>query len=145
MREVEENFGGFELMKRPGDEYYRRLPERLGDQLTVRPFWFERIVRFTCYQNGRAALTFLLLNDIKEEQYVTLGELGILADADDEGILLQVFTKPIGDRPTFFVEIIQRIGCLYTPNEDSEVQLERPGCGGFGQGNFRELFKAIEV
>jgi len=81
---------------------------------------------------------------LQEEQYASLEELGILADADDEGILLQVFTKPIGDRPTFFVEIIQRIGCLYTL-EDSEQQLERPGCGGFGQGNFRELFKAIEV
>lgn len=80
----------------------------------------------------------------KEEQYVSLEELGILADADEEGILLQVFTKPVGDRPTFFVEIIQRIGCLYTP-PGSEEMLERPGCGGFGQGNFRELFKAIEV
>jgi 4-hydroxyphenylpyruvate dioxygenase len=73
-----------------------------------------------------------------------LEELGILADADDEGILLQLFTKPIGDRPTFFMEIIQRIGCKFTP-EDSQEELERPGCGGFGQGNFRELFKSIEV
>jgi 4-hydroxyphenylpyruvate dioxygenase len=73
-----------------------------------------------------------------------LEELGILADADDEGILLQLFTKPIGDRPTFFIEIIQRIGCRFTP-EDSEEELERPGCGGFGQGNFRELFRSIEV
>lgn len=38
MREAEENFGGFELMKRPGDGYYRSLPERLGDQLTVSLF-----------------------------------------------------------------------------------------------------------
>jgi 4-hydroxyphenylpyruvate dioxygenase len=113
MREAEEMFGGFELMKRPSDEYYRDLPDRLGDQLT-------------------------------EEQYASLEVLGILADADDEGILLQVFTKPIGDRPTFFVEIIQRIGCLDRPDEESEEVLERPGCGGFGQGNFRELFKAIE-
>ena len=80
----------------------------------------------------------------KPEQYQKLEELGILADADDEGILLQLFTKPIGDRPTFFIEIIQRIGCRYTPEGSSEV-LERPGCGGFGQGNFRELFKSIEV
>lgn len=70
-------------------------------------------------------------------------ELGILADADDEGILLQVFTRPIADRPTFFIEIIQRIGCLV--NEGQEDVMERPGCGGFGQGNFRELFKSIEV
>jgi 4-hydroxyphenylpyruvate dioxygenase len=53
--------------------------------------------------------------------------------------------KPIGDRPTFFVEIIQCISCLYTLDENSEVQLEHPGCGGLGQGNFRELFKAIKV
>jgi 4-hydroxyphenylpyruvate dioxygenase-like putative hemolysin len=73
-----------------------------------------------------------------------LEDLGILADADDEGILLQLFTKPIGDRPTFFIEIIQRIGCRFTP-KDSQEDLERPGCGGFGQGNFRELFRSIEV
>lgn len=74
---------------------------------------------------------------------VTCTYEGILADADDEGILLQIFTKPIGDRPTFFFEIIQRIGCEYTP-DGSSLKLERPGCGGFGQGNFRELFKSIE-
>ena len=87
------------------------------------------------------------------EQYQKIEELGILADADDEGILLQIFTKPIGDRPTFFVEIIQRIGCLIPQEEDEEDAVaeankkynERPGCGGFGQGNFKELFKSIEV
>jgi 4-hydroxyphenylpyruvate dioxygenase len=78
------------------------------------------------------------------EQYSTLEELGILADADDEGVLLQIFTKPIGDRPTFFCEIIQRVGCKFIQEGSSDV-LERPGCGGFGKGNFRELFKAIEV
>jgi len=82
---------------------------------------------------------FVLQND----QYQRLEELGILADADDEGVLLQIFTKPIGDRPTFFFEVIQREGCRYKP-EDSDKEMERPGCGGFGQGNFRELFKAIE-
>ena len=80
---------------------------------------------------------------MQSAQYERIEELGILADADDEGILLQIFTKPIGDRPTFFFEIIQRIGCIYKP-EGSETELERPGCGGFGQGNFRELFKSIE-
>lgn len=114
MRQAEEEMGGFELMKRPSDAYYRELPDRLGDKLS-------------------------------EEQYKLLEELGILADADDEGILLQIFTKPIGDRPTFFFEIIQRVGCLYKPDDaQSSEMLERPGCGGFGQGNFRELFKAIE-
>ena len=39
-------------------------------------------------------------------------ELGILADRDDQGVLLQIFTKPLGDRPTVFIEIIQRVGCL---------------------------------
>ncbi|KAI2512240.1 4-hydroxyphenylpyruvate dioxygenase [Fragilaria crotonensis] len=112
MKEANDNFGGFELMNRPSDQYYRELPDRLGDKLST-------------------------------DQYAALEDLGILADADDEGILLQVFTKPIGDRPTFFVEIIQRIGCQYTAEESSDV-LERPGCGGFGRGNFRELFKSIE-
>jgi 4-hydroxyphenylpyruvate dioxygenase-like putative hemolysin len=42
------------------------------------------------------------------------------------GVLLQVFTKPVGDRPTLFLEIIQRIGC---PQEDGS---QRGGCGGFG-------------
>ena len=113
MRESSENSFGFELMKRPSDEYYRELPERLGDQLTP-------------------------------EQYEELEELGILADSDDEGILLQLFTKPIGDRPTFFFEIIQRIGCVISYDEETDMAIERPGCGGFGQGNFRELFKSIE-
>jgi len=130
MRHAEENFGGFELMKRPSEGYYRELPERLGDKLT-------------------------------EEQYERLEELGILADADEEGVLLQIFTKPLGDRPTVFIEIIQRIGCVLDHGEHEEKEerrngmsgndagkekkvRERPGCGGFGQGNFRELFKAIE-
>ena len=115
MRHAEENFGGFELMKRPSDNYYRELPSRLGDKLT-------------------------------EEQYARLEELGILADADEEGVLLQIFTKPLADRPTLFFEIIPRIGCVID-DEDYERMgkiKERPGCGGFGQGNFRELFKAIE-
>jgi 4-hydroxyphenylpyruvate dioxygenase len=113
MREVQQGVLGFELMKRPSDEYYRELPDRLGDQLSP-------------------------------SQYKELEELGILADADDEGVLLQLFTKPIGDRPTFFFEIIQRIGCIVSLEENPELTIERPGCGGFGQGNFRELFKSIE-
>ena len=113
MRQIQQDMFGFELMKRPSDEYYRDLPDRLGDQLTP-------------------------------EQYEELEELGILADADDEGVLLQLFTKPVGDRPTFFFEIIQRIGCIMQDEEGDEAIMERPGCGGFGQGNFRELFKSIE-
>ena len=57
-------------------------------------------------------------------------------------MLLQIFTKPVGDRPTLFLEIIQRIGCLV---DDGDGGLEQKGgCGGFGKGNFRELFKSIE-
>src|SRR5271157_1512265 len=56
-----------------------------------------------------------------------LAELGILVDRDDEGYLLQVFTKPVEDRPTLFFEIIQRRGAK-----------------SFGKGNFKALFEAIE-
>ena len=56
-----------------------------------------------------------------------LAELGILADRDDEGYLLQIFTATIGDRPTVFLEVI-----------------ERHGARGFGEGNFKALFEAIE-
>jgi 4-hydroxyphenylpyruvate dioxygenase len=56
-----------------------------------------------------------------------LAELGILVDRDDEGYMLQIFTKPVEDRPTLFFEII-----------------ERHGSRSFGKGNFRALFEAIE-
>jgi 4-hydroxyphenylpyruvate dioxygenase len=56
-----------------------------------------------------------------------LAELGILVDQDDEGYLLQIFTKNVQDRPTVFYEII-----------------ERHGSTGFGVGNFKALFEAIE-
>ena len=56
-----------------------------------------------------------------------LKDLRILVDRDEEGYLLQLFTKPIQDRPTLFIEIIQR-----------------KGSRGFGQGNFQALFEAIE-
>jgi 4-hydroxyphenylpyruvate dioxygenase len=56
-----------------------------------------------------------------------LRQQGILVDRDDEGHLLQIFTKPVGDRPTLFLEII-----------------ERHGARGFGDGNFKALFEAIE-
>ena len=66
-------------------------------------------------------------------------------------MLLQIFTKPVGDRPTFFLELIQRIGCMRPvagavgPGGAAEERLEQAGgCGGFGKGNFSELFKSIE-
>jgi 4-hydroxyphenylpyruvate dioxygenase len=60
-------------------------------------------------------------------QVETLRELGILADRDEDGYLLQIFTKPVQDRPTVFFELI-----------------ERHGSEGFGKGNFKALFEAIE-
>jgi 4-hydroxyphenylpyruvate dioxygenase len=62
-----------------------------------------------------------------DENIEELGKLGILVDRDDEGYLLQIFTKPIQDRPTVFYEIIQR-----------------KGARSFGKGNFKALFEAIE-
>jgi 4-hydroxyphenylpyruvate dioxygenase len=66
------------------------------------------------------------IGEIKED-LEDLRRLGILVDRDDEGYLLQIFTKPIGDRPTVFLEVI-----------------ERHGARGFGDGNFKALFEAIE-
>jgi len=85
-----------------------------------------------------AGLEFL---DTPDSYYDTLGEwvgdtrvptgelreLKILADRDEDGYLLQIFTKPVQDRPTVFFELI-----------------ERHGCEGFGKGNFKALFEAIE-
>jgi 4-hydroxyphenylpyruvate dioxygenase len=62
-----------------------------------------------------------------EENIDDLAELGILVDRDDEGYLLQIFTKPVEDRPTLFFEVI-----------------ERHGSRSFGKGNFKALFEAIE-
>ncbi len=62
-----------------------------------------------------------------DEEIAPLKELGILVDRDDEGYLLQIFTKPIEPRPTLFFEIIQR-----------------KGAQSFGKGNFKALFEAIE-
>jgi len=62
-----------------------------------------------------------------DEDIESLKKLGILVDRDDEGYLLQIFTKPVEDRPTVFFEIIQR-----------------KGAKSFGKGNFKALFEAIE-
>ena len=62
-----------------------------------------------------------------DEEIDRIRELNILVDRDDEGYLLQIFTKPIVDRPTLFIEIIQR-----------------KGARGFGEGNFKALFESIE-
>ena len=78
------------------------------------------------------------------EQIAQCAELGILADKDDQGTLLQIFTKPIGDRSTLFFEIIQRVGCTHDEATGAPLAEQLPGCGGFGKGNFHELFRAIE-
>ena len=62
-----------------------------------------------------------------DEDKAALAKLGILVDRDEEGYLLQLFTKPVQDRPTVFYEVI-----------------ERKGSRGFGKGNFKALFEAIE-
>jgi len=106
------DFGGFDFMPPPGPEYYAKVPGRIGEKT------------------------------LTAEQLTQLEALGLLADKDDQGVLLQVFTRPVGDRPTLFLEIIQRIGCDRTP--EGQPKPQTAGCGGFGKGNFSELFKSIE-
>ena len=89
---------GIEFLSTPPDEYYKAVPFRLEEH-----------------------------NHELREDIETLKGLGIMIDADEEGYLLQIFTKPIEDRPTLFFEIIQRMGAL-----------------GFGAGNFKALFESIE-
>ncbi|GIK28533.1 MAG: 4-hydroxyphenylpyruvate dioxygenase [Phototrophicaceae bacterium] len=63
-----------------------------------------------------------------KEDLDAIRELGILVDYDDEGYLLQIFSRPLQDRPTMFIEVI-----------------ERHGSRGFGKGNFKALFEALEL
>jgi 4-hydroxyphenylpyruvate dioxygenase len=65
---------------------------------------------------------------IIEEDLEELKQWGIMVDRDEEGYLLQIFTKPVEDRPTLFFEIIQR-----------------KGAKSFGKGNFQALFESIEA
>ena len=74
--------GGFEFMPAQAHDYYERVKAKLGAE-----------------------------NPFSEEQFAKIEKLGILIDKDDQGILMQIFTKPIGDRPTFFFEIIQVFLC----------------------------------
>ncbi|MAD97680.1 MAG: 4-hydroxyphenylpyruvate dioxygenase [Flavobacteriaceae bacterium] len=89
---------GIEFLPPPPQAYYDMIPERLGEHM-----------------------------EIMKEDISKLQELSILVDADEEGYLLQIFTKPVEDRPTLFFEIIQRMGAR-----------------GFGAGNFKALFESIE-
>ncbi|WP_027125639.1 4-hydroxyphenylpyruvate dioxygenase [Gelidibacter mesophilus] len=89
---------GVEFLSTPPEEYYAAVPGRLE------------------------TYSHELREDIEK-----LKNLGIMIDADEEGYLLQIFTKPVEDRPTLFFEIIQRMGAK-----------------GFGAGNFKALFESIE-
>jgi 4-hydroxyphenylpyruvate dioxygenase len=89
---------GVEFLPPPPQSYYDEVPRRLG-----------------------------VHKDMMKEDIKELQDLSILVDADEEGYLLQIFTKPVEDRPTLFYEIIQRMGAK-----------------GFGAGNFKALFESIE-
>jgi 4-hydroxyphenylpyruvate dioxygenase len=89
---------GVEFLPPPPQAYYDEVPKRLGSHMKM------------------------MKEDLKELQ-----KLSVLLDADEEGYLLQIFTKPVEDRPTLFFEIIQRMGAK-----------------GFGAGNFKALFESIE-
>lgn len=89
---------GVEFLSTPPEAYYAAVPKRLQEH-----------------------------NHALREDIERLKSLGIMIDADEEGYLLQIFTKPVEDRPTLFFEIIQRMGAR-----------------GFGAGNFKALFESIE-
>jgi 4-hydroxyphenylpyruvate dioxygenase len=89
---------GVEFLSAPPKSYYDAIPNRLGAHM-----------------------------DMMKEDLSSLQDLAIMIDADEEGYLLQIFTKPVEDRPTLFYEIIQRMGAK-----------------GFGAGNFKALFESIE-
>jgi len=94
---------GVDFLSLP-DSYYELVWNRVNKMLT---------------DNGHEAV---------KEDHDRIKELGILVDADDEGYLLQLFTKPLQDRPTLFFEIISRRGSQ-----------------SFGKGNFKALFEALEL
>ncbi|MEN9323660.1 MAG: 4-hydroxyphenylpyruvate dioxygenase [Bacteroidota bacterium] len=89
---------GVEFLSAPPKAYYDDIPNRLGTHM-----------------------------EMMKEDLSVLESLAIMIDADEEGYLLQIFTKPVEDRPTLFYEIIQRMGAK-----------------GFGAGNFKALFESIE-
>ena len=89
---------GVEFLSAPPHAYYQAIPDRLGVHM-----------------------------DMMKEDLNAIEKLAIMVDADEDGYLLQIFTKPVQDRPTLFFEIIQRMGAR-----------------GFGAGNFKALFESIE-
>jgi 4-hydroxyphenylpyruvate dioxygenase len=89
---------GVEFLSAPPPAYYQAIPERLGVHMNM-----------------------------MKEDLNAIEKLAIMVDADEDGYLLQIFTKPVQDRPTLFFEIIQRMGAK-----------------GVGAGNFKALFESIE-
>jgi 4-hydroxyphenylpyruvate dioxygenase len=89
---------GVEFLSAPPRAYYEDIPNRLGEHMKM-----------------------------MKEDIAVIEKLAIMVDADEDGYLLQIFTKPVEDRPTLFFEIIQRMGAK-----------------GFGAGNFKALFESIE-
>ena len=94
---------GVDFLQLP-DTYYERVWDRVNNKLA---------------EHG---------HDPVKEDHEAIKNLGVLVDADDEGYLLQLFTKPVQDRPTLFYEIISRHGSQ-----------------SFGKGNFKALFEALEI
>lgn len=92
LEEMRQTYGGFDFLDPPHRDYYKNVRERLRDALS------EDMYR--CNESKYGMSYFYRL-------YSRAEELGILIDKDDRGILLQIFTAPVGDRPTLFLEIIQ--------------------------------------
>ncbi|GAU12321.1 hypothetical protein TSUD_252720 [Trifolium subterraneum] len=135
---LEHNEGaGLQHLALKSEDIFRTLRE-MRKRSSVGGFEFMPSPPPTYYRNLKNRVGDVL----NDEQIKECEELGILVDRDDQGTLLQIFTKPIGDRPTIFIEIIQRVGCMLKDEEGKEYQ--KGGCGGFGKGNFSELFKSIE-
>jgi 4-hydroxyphenylpyruvate dioxygenase len=97
-----------------------------GDIITTMQILRERGIEFLRVPDTYYEMLPERVGEIKESLEI-IKELGILVDRDDEGYLLQVFSRPLQDRPTAFVEVIQRHGSR-----------------GFGKGNFKALFEALE-
>ena len=105
----------------------QHLALQTGDILETMAKLRERGIEFLRVPDAYYDLLPDRVGEIKESLDL-IRELGILVDKDDEGYLLQVFSRPIQDRPTMFIEIIQRRGSR-----------------GFGKGNFKALFESLEL
>ncbi|ONM52793.1 4-hydroxyphenylpyruvate dioxygenase [Zea mays] len=106
------SMGGFELLPPPPPSYYDGVRRLAGDVLS-------------------------------EAQIKECQELGVRVDkGDNGGVVLQIFTKAAGDRPTLLLEFIQRIGCVEI--DESGRQYQKGGCGGFAKDNVIHLVKSIE-